>query len=39
MSKAEIETENSELIGEIAEKMLKFNKQNQEEGKSTKPNA
>ena len=39
MSKAEIETENPELIGEIAEKMLKFNKQNQEEGKSTKPNA
>ena len=39
MSKAEIEIENPELIGEVVEKILKFNKQNQQEGKNTKPNA
>ena len=36
MSKAEIEIKNPELIVEIVEKILKFNKQNQQEGQAIK---
>ena len=44
MSKAEIEIEKPDKIVEIVEKMLKFNKQNQQKGQgikntNTKPNA
>ena len=36
MSKAEVEMKNPELIVEIVEKILKFNKQNQQEGQAIK---
>ena len=36
MSKAEIENEDSELIVEIVEKILKFNEQNQQKGQGIK---
>ena len=36
MSEAEIEIENPELIVEIVEKILKFNKQNQQKGQGIK---
>ena len=44
MSEAEIENEDPELIVNIVEKFLKFNKQNQQKGRrykntNTKPNA